>query len=236
MLTRINKFLADSGVASRRKVEELIREGRVEVNGRVIIDLSVKIDPEKDEVALDGEKLHQKKHVYYMMNKPAGVITSTSDEKNRKTVVDLLGTRDKVYPIGRLDYNTTGVLILTNDGDFANMLAHPRNKVPRLYEVKLSRPLSQEDKEKLLKGIYLESGKGKFTGIHFPKKGDFAKVEVTSEEGRNHFVKDMFGTIGYRVTALNRKSFAGLTADMPPGGYRHLTKKEVDDLIKKYGK
>jgi 23S rRNA pseudouridine2605 synthase len=236
MLTRINKFLADSGVSSRRKVEELIKEGRVEVNGKVITDLSIKVDPEKDIVALDGEKLHQKKHIYILMNKPAGVITSTADEKKRKTVIDILDIREKVYPIGRLDYNTTGVLILTNDGDFANLMAHPSNKVPRTYEVRLNRPLEQNDKEKLLKGIYLDTGKGKFTSINYPKKGDFTKLEVTSVEGRNHFVKNMFGALGYNVTALNRKYFAGITIDIPVGSYRHLSSKEVEELIKKYGK
>jgi 23S rRNA pseudouridine2605 synthase len=235
MLTRINKFLADSGAASRRKVEEFIKDGRVEVNGRVITDLSLKIDTENDEVRLDGERLKPKEHVYILMNKPPGVVTTTDDERNRKTVIDLLETRDKVYPVGRLDYNTTGVLILTNDGDFANLLAHPRNKVPRTYEVKLSRPLSLEDKVKLLKGIYLETGRGRFTEINFPKQ-DYTRPEVTSVEGRNHFVKDMFGALSYNVTALNRKSFAGLYADVPVGGYRYLSIKEIEGLIKKYGK
>jgi 23S rRNA pseudouridine2605 synthase len=236
MLIRINKYLADSGAASRRKAEEFINEGRVEVNGRIITDLSVKIDPDKDEVTLDGERLKQKKHIYILMNKPPGVVTTTSDERKRKTVLDLLEFREKVYPVGRLDYNTTGVLILTNDGDFANLIAHPRNHVPRIYEVRLNRPLLPDDRDKLLKGIYLDTGKGKFTEIKFPKNGDFTRVEVTSVEGRNHFVKNMFGALSYTVTALNRKSFAGLTADIPVGAYRYLTETEIDGLIKIYGK
>jgi 23S rRNA pseudouridine2605 synthase len=236
MLIRINKYLADSGAASRRKAEEYIVEGRVEINGRTITDLSYKVDPEKDQVSLDGERLQLKKHVYILMNKPAGVVTTTSDERKRKTVIDLLDIKDKVYPVGRLDYNTTGVLILTNDGDFANMIAHPRHKVPRVYEVKINRPLSHDDREKLLKGIFLETGRGVFKEVSFPKHGDYTRIEVTSVEGRNHFVKNMFGALSYTVTALNRKNYAGLSADIPPGAYRYLTEKEIEGLRKKYGK
>jgi 23S rRNA pseudouridine2605 synthase len=236
MLVRINKYLADSGVASRRKAEELISEGRVDVNGKTIIELGFKIDPEKDIVQLDGENIQQKRHLYYLMNKPAGCVTTTSDEKKRKTVLDIMDIKEKIYPVGRLDYNTTGVLILTNDGDFTNLLTHPRNGVPRVYEVELDKPLQQEDKEKLLKGIYLETGKGRFSEIIPQGKSDFRKIEAVSVEGRNHFVKKMFGALGYTVVKLNRKSFAGVTADIPKGSYRILTQKEVENIIKKYGK
>jgi len=235
MLVRINKFIADSGAASRRNAEGLISEGRVEINGITVSDLSQKVDPSKDIVTLDGEKIFQKKHLYFLMNKPPGVVTTTSDEKKRKTVIDLIKTKERIYPVGRLDYNTTGVLLLTNDGDFANLLTHPGNKVPKVYEVKLDKPLQHEDKDKLLKGIYLESGKGKFIEINSIKK-DFKNVEVTSVEGRNHFIKNMFGFLGYRVISLNRKSFAGITSDIPKGSYRILTEKEVHRLLKEYGK
>jgi 23S rRNA pseudouridine2605 synthase len=236
MLIRINKYLADSGAASRRKAEEFINDGRVEVNGKTVMDLAYKIDPDTDIVLLDGEPVRQKQHIYILMNKPAGVVSTTSDEKKRKTVVDLVNIKEKVYPVGRLDYNTTGVLLLTNDGDLTNLLTHPGNKVPKVYEAKLSRPLMTDDKEKLLKGIYLDSGKGKFTDIAFPKKNDFRFVEITSVEGRNHFVKNMFGALGYNISDLNRKSFAGITADIPKGSYRILSENEVNTLIKKYGK
>jgi len=152
-MVRINKYLADSGVTSRRKAEELILQGRVSVNNQLIIDLSFKVNPDKDEVQIDGERVRVKKNIYILLNKPKGVVSTTSDEKNRKTVIDLINTREKIYPVGRLDYNTTGVLLLTNDGDFSNLLTHPKNKVPKIYEVKLDRPPEDEDKKKLLAGI-----------------------------------------------------------------------------------
>lgn len=235
MLVRINKYLADCGTASRRNAEQFILEGRIEINGKLTTDLSAKVDPSKDIVMLDGEKIVQKKHLYFLLNKPAGVVTTTSDEKKRKTVIDLLNVKEKVYPVGRLDYNTTGVLFITNDGDFANLLTHPKNNVPRVYEVKLDRPLLREDRIKLLKGVPLESGRGKFTNIVILKK-DYQYIEVTSVEGRNHFIKNMFGALDYRVTGLNRKSFAGISSDIPKGKYRILTNKEVNGLLKEYGK
>ena len=235
MLIRINKFIADSGQASRRNAEEFILDGRVEVNGKTVADLSFKVDTAKDIVTLDGEKISPRKHLYFLLNKPAGVVTTTSDEKKRKTVIDLLDVREKVYPVGRLDYNTTGVLFITNDGDFANLLTHPKNNVPRVYEVKLDKPLLHEDRSRLLKGIFLESGRGKFNEIASVRK-DNKSIEVTSVEGRNHFIKNMFGALGYRVIALNRKSFAGISSDIPKGKYRILTDYEVNGLLKAYGK
>jgi 23S rRNA pseudouridine2605 synthase len=232
---RLNKFISDCGIASRRKAEEFILQGRVSVNDNIILELSYKVDPSNDIVMLDGEKIFQKKQIYFLLNKPKGVITTTNDEKNRKTVVDLVKTKEKIFPVGRLDYNTTGVLLLTNDGDFSNLLTHPRNKVPREYEVKLDRELSEEDRAKLLKGIYIKNQKGNFIKILFPKKNNRKNVNVTAVEGRNHFVKNMFGSLSYTVNALNRKSFAGISADIPVGSYRTLTFKEVSGVIKNYG-
>lgn len=234
MKIRINKFLADSGITSRRKAEELIRQGRVEVNENVVDDLSFKIDPEKDIVSVDGERMKPKQHIYLLLNKPKGVITSTSDEKKRRTVTDLINTRDKIFPVGRLDYNTTGVLLLTNDGEFCNLLTHPKNNVPKEYEVMLDKPLRQDDEQKLLKGIYLDDKKGKFISVVRSKKKPRV-ITVKSVEGRNHFIKRMFGALGYTVISLNRKSFAGLSTDLQPGTYRKLSLKEVTDLIEKYG-
>jgi len=232
---RLNKFISDCGLASRRKAEEFILQGRVSVNDKIISELSFKIDPSKDLVALDGEKLVQKKQIYFLLNKPKGVVTTTDDEKNRKTVVDLINIKEKIFPIGRLDYNTTGVLLLTNDGEFSNLLTHPRNKVPREYEVKLDKDLTEEDKLKLIKGIYIKNQKGNFVKILFPKKNNRKFVTVTAIEGRNHFVKNMFGALNYSVLTLNRKSFAGITADIPIGSYRKLSHEEVSGVIKYYG-
>lgn len=236
MAVRLNKFLADSGIASRRKAEELILQGRVYVNDKLITDLSFKVEEGLDTVEVDGEKIKPKQHVYYLLNKPRGFVTTTSDEKNRRTVVELIKSNEKIYPVGRLDYNTTGVLLLTNDGDFTNLLTHPKNKVPRVYEVLLDRFLTDDDRDELLKGIYITGKKGKFEDIKFPKAKDRKIVIVTGTEGRNHFVKNMFQTIGYTVLRLNRLSYAGIEADIAPGEYRKLSQPEVNSLIKKYGR
>ena len=236
MLTRLNKFISECGISSRRKSEELILQGRVAVNNKVVAELSYKVDPEKDMVEVDGEKIIPKRHVYFLLNKPRGFITSTSDEKSRRTVVDLIKTKEKVFPVGRLDYNTTGVILVTNDGNFANLLIHPKHKVPREYEVRLDRPLDEEDRSKLLNGIYLSGKKGWFTGLKFPDKNKRRTVVVTAEEGRNHFVKNMFKSLSYNVISLNRRSFAGIKADIPVGKYRTLSANEISKVIKTYVK
>ena len=236
MLVRINKYLADSGVASRRNAEELILQGRVSVNNQLIIDLSFKVNPDKDEVQIDGERVRVKKNVYYLLNKPKGVVSTTSDEKNRRTVIELINTREKIYPVGRLDYNTTGVLLLTNDGDFSNLLTHPKNKVPKIYEVKLNRPLEDVDKKKLLEGIYIDRKKGRFGKINFENPKIRKSVQVECVEGRNRFVKLMFETLGYNVKSLNRSSFASVKTNIPVGNYRELKNEEVQKLINKYSK
>ena len=232
MMMRLNKFIADCGIASRRKAEEYILQGRVTVNDKIIMDLSFKVDEANDEVSLDGEKISVKRKLYLLLNKPKGVITSTDDEKNRKTVVDLIKVNERIYPVGRLDYNTTGVLILTNDGEFKNLLTHPANHVPREYEVTLDKHLSDEDKAQLLKGVYLDGKKGKFIKINLSKNKKYLIVDCV--EGRNHFVKNMFGALGYTVQSLNRKSFAGLIADVPVGSYRKLSDAEIKKIVNEY--
>lgn len=234
-MMRLNKFIAGTGITSRRKAEELILQGRITVNSRTITDLAYKVEPGKDEILLDGEKIAVRKHLYFLLNKPAGVVTTTNDEKNRKTVVDLIKTNERIYPVGRLDYDTTGVLLLTNDGDFSQLLTHPGNKVPREYEVKLNKPLLVEDREKLLKGIFLKGSKGKFIRISAVSRNNFSQVRVTAVEGRNHFVKNMFGTLGYKVLALDRISYAGIRADISTGKYRKLTDTEIRLVTEKYG-
>jgi 23S rRNA pseudouridine2605 synthase len=233
-LKRINKFIADSGITSRRKAEELILEGRVSVNNKVVSELSYRINPDRDEVFVDGERIKTKISAYYLLNKPRGTISTTSDDKNRKTVVDLIKTREKIYPVGRLDYNTTGVILLTNDGDFSNLLTHPKNKVPKVYEVKLDKLLEESHKAELLKGVFIDRRRGKFTKITFANPKNRKIVEVESVEGRNHFVKKMFEALGYNVKSLNRKSFAGLKADIPLGSYREMNRTEIQKLINKY--
>ena len=234
MLTRINKYLSDCGIASRRKVEELILQGRVLVNNKTVRELSTKIDSEGDLVQVDGEIVSAKKHVYYLLNKPKGTITTTKDDKGRTTVVDLIRTDHNVYPIGRLDFNTTGVLLLTNDGNFSYLLSHPKHKVPREYEVKLDRELTEDDRKRLIAGITLERKKSRFESISSPQKKNKVLLLVKCYEGRNHFVKRMFASLGYTVKSLNRCSYAGLTADIPVGAYRKLSLSEINKITSQY--
>jgi len=232
---RLNKFISDCGLASRRKSEEFITEGRVFVNGKQVINLSHKINPLTDQITIDGERIILKKKLYFLLNKPKGFITTTSDEKKRKTVVDLIKTKEKIFPVGRLDYDTTGVLLLTNDGEFTNLLTHPRNKVPREYYVTLDYPLEEDDKQKLLTGLRLEGKKGKFSKIIYASGTNKNRVIVTAVEGRNRFVKRMFAALGYKVLNLDRISYAGVNAiNIPVGSYRKMAYNEINEIVKKY--
>lgn len=231
-MTRLNKFISESGIASRRKAEELILQGRVMVNNKTVAQLSFKVDVENDEVSVDGEKIKPVQHVYYLLNKPSGVVTTTDDEKGRTTVTEIIKSKYKIFPVGRLDYNTTGVLILTNDGDFAQRLIHPKNNIVREYEVKLDKELSLDDEKALIKGVYIDGKKGVFISVKFNKIKDRKNLIVECTEGRNHFVKKMFSTLNYTVLKLHRKSFAGIKADIPVGTYRKLTKDEIAKFSK----
>jgi 23S rRNA pseudouridine2605 synthase len=231
---RLNKFISESGFASRRKAEDFILTGRVAVNNKIVTQLSSTVDPVNDIIELDGERIKPKRNIYFLLNKPKGYVTTTSDEKKRKTVVELIPTKEKIYPVGRLDYNTTGALLLTNNGDLAFALTHPKHKIPKQYEVILDAPLKEEDKARLLKGLMLEDKWGKFTSIDFPKRNDRKKVTVITVEGRNHFVKRMFGTLSYTVVELNRLSFAGLRVDFPVGSYIQLTEEQINQALKDY--
>ena len=231
---RINKFLADSGVNSRRKSEEYILEQRVAVNDKIISDLSYKVDIDNDNITLDGERIRPKRHIYILLNKPKGYITSLTDDRNRRTVLDLVQTQERIYPVGRLDYDTMGLLFLTNDGEFSQLLTHPGNKVPREYEVKLDKPLDEKDRFKLLSGIKLDGKPGKFIKLSFPKSKDKKIVTIFCEEGRNRFVKRMFGRLNYKVVDLIRISYAGIKLDVQPGKFRNLTPQEVQQIREEY--
>jgi 23S rRNA pseudouridine2605 synthase len=234
---RLNRYLAECGIASRRKSEELIKEGRVSVNKNIVRELSIVIDPDSDIIALDGEKIKVQKKVYFLLNKPKSIITSTADEKGRPTVINLINTNQKIFPVGRLDFNTTGVLILTNDGEFSNFVTHPRNKVPREYKVVLDKELSEESKLKLLKGIMVDGRQSRFEEISFPGKSVKTKVIVTTVEGRNHFVKNMFSALGYFVKQLERTSFGFLNVKgIPAGSYRILSYPEIKKIYDTFGK
>lgn len=234
MKVRINKFIASAGIASRRKVDELILEGRVKVNGKVLKENGVMIDPEVDIVTVDDEVVTQEKEkVYILMNKPPKTICSTYDDRGRKTVVDLVRSNVRVFNVGRLDYDAEGVLLLTNDGELANMLMHPRYQVDRVYHVKVKGVISPLKLEELKKGVHLRDGFVKPVSVKVIKStGVNSWVEIVLREGKHHEVKRIFESIGYSVLRLKRVEFAGLRVDdMPVGSYRELKPKEVKRLF-----
>lgn len=229
---RLNKYLADCGIASRRKVEQFILEGRIAVNNVTITDLSFKVN-ENDVITFDGEKVKPHNHIYILMNKPRGLITSTKDEKSRKTVLDLIKENVRIYPVGRLDYDTTGLLFLTNDGNFMQSMLHPSNRIEREYEVYLDKEFDFHHKQVLINGIKLKGGKGKFISVTVSER-DKKFLVVTSYEGRNHFVKLMFSALGYKVIKLHRSKFGKFNVkDLKPGEYKKVSEQEINRLLNK---
>lgn len=233
-MERLQKVIAQTGYCSRRKAEELIKSGKVEVNGKVITEMGVKVNFD-DDITIEGNGLNLKEDkVYYIMNKPRGIITSTSDEKSRKTVVDLIEESKRIYPVGRLDYDTTGVLLLTNDGELTNLLIHPKNNIEKLYIAKIKGIPTKEELLKLSRGVVIDgrkTSKSKVKLKKINKKNNVSIVEVVIHEGRNHQVKKMFEVIGYEVIKLKREKFAFLDVnDLKSGEYRELSIKEVKKL------
>jgi len=233
--TRLNKFLANNSEFARRKIDEMIQQGRVTVNHKLIIEPGVQIDNLKDEVRLDGERIREKtKKTYILLHKPIGFITTTDDEKNRKTVMDIIKTSEKLFPIGRLDIDTSGVLLLTNDGDFANKLMHPKFKVEKTYIVSLSRPLDEKIRLKLAGGIKLDGKKTAPAKIEFVNKDVFDTVAITLTEGRNRQVRRMFENYGFFVRKLHRSLYGHLTVDgLNAGEYRKLSILEINKFTNK---
>jgi len=232
-IIRINKFIAMHSDIARRTVDEYILQGRITINGISISEPGFKINPAKDKICVDGIPVKAStKKIYIILNKPANVISSVSDEKRRETVVDLINIKERIFPVGRLDYDTTGLMILTNDGEFANKLMHPKYKVNKTYIVQISRPLEEKHKIKLENGIRIEGRKTSPAKITFPKKNDFSTVSITIHEGRNRQVKNMFEHYGYFVRKLHRSTYGKLDlAGLKPGSWRYLTAVEVQSLI-----
>lgn len=231
-MERLQKVIASSGYTSRRKAEELIKTGKVKVNGKVVQELGLKVN-EEDIIEVEGKLLEKnEKKVYYLLNKPRGVISSVTDDKNRKTVVSFIDTTERIYPIGRLDYDTTGLLLLTNDGTLANLLMHPKNEVEKTYIAKIEGELSPSEFYKLKKGIVIDERKVIPTHLKVRKKEEQSTiVEISIIEGRNHIVKKIFESMGHPVEKLKRESYAFLTlGHLKSGEYRELTLKEVKKL------
>lgn len=233
-MERLQKVIAYYGYASRRKAEDLIRHGKVLVNGKVITELGTKVEA-NDIISIDGVIINKDvKHEYYLLNKPRQVISSVTDKEGRITVTDLINTDARIYPVGRLDYDTTGLIILTNDGDFANMLMHPSYEVEKTYVAKLNKILDKDDINKLKKGIVIDNRKVEIKRFKVRKKDsekNTSIIELTIVEGRNHIVKRIFESMHIDVMKLSRVGYAFLTLDgLKSGEYRQLSIKEIKKL------
>ncbi len=232
-MMRLNKYLAQAGIASRRKCDDLILAGYVQVNGKTIDRVGVVIDETKDKVTFKGRPVTIRKHfTYIILNKPRGVVTTARDQFKRRTVLDLIAIPERIFPVGRLDYNTTGVLLLTDDGELSNRLLHPNYKVAKVYRTLLDRVIRPIDLYRLSNGVELEGRKTqpcKITELRIVDNGSLLEIEL--KEGRNRQIRKMFELFGYHVEELERISFAGLKATgLQQGEWRYLTKDEIKRL------
>ncbi|CAM3438279.1 23S rRNA pseudouridine(2605) synthase RluB [Cytobacillus oceanisediminis] len=233
-MERLQKVIAHAGFASRRKAEELMAEGRVKVNGKTVRELGVKVSP-SDRIEVDGIPVEREEPVYFLLYKPRGVISAVSDDKGRKVVTDYFeGIKQRIYPVGRLDYDTSGLLVLTNDGEFANLLMHPSNEIEKVYVAKVKGIPSRESIKSLQRGIVLEDGKtapARTKLLSMDKKKQTAIIEISIHEGRNRQVRRMFEAIGHPVLKLKRERYGFLTLQgLSAGDARELTAHEVKQL------
>lgn len=232
-MERLQKLIAESGYTSRRKAEELIINGKVKVDGQIVKELGTKVNKDV-KIEIDGKILKLEQKEYYLLNKPREYICSLDDEKGRKIVTDLIATKARIYPVGRLDYDTTGLLILTNDGELTNILSHPSSGVEKTYLAKIEGILSSEDIVKLKKGILIDNKKCNIKRVKVRKRDKVKNtdlVEIIIEEGRNHIVKRVFEAINHNVVKLTRTRYANLElGDLKSGDYRILSNNEVRKL------
>ncbi|EMC12787.1 pseudouridine synthase [Streptococcus mutans] len=231
---RINKYIAHAGVASRRKAEELIKQGLVTLNGQVVTELATTVKS-GDRVEVEGQPIYNEEKVYYLLNKPRGVISSVRDDKGRQTVVDLLPkVKERIYPVGRLDWDTSGLLILTNDGDFTDKMLHPRHEIDKVYVARVKGLASKDNLRPLTKGIVIDGKKtqpARYRIVKTDREKNRSVVELTIHEGRNHQVKKMFEAVGLMVDKLSRTRFGTLDlSGLNPGEARRLNKKEISQL------
>ncbi len=229
---RLNRFLANSGVCSRREADRYIESGCVTVNGKVADQLGTKVSL-YDEVKFNGETLNPQQKVYLLLNKPKGFVTTTDDPQERKTVMDLVGKacKERIYPVGRLDKETTGVLLFTNDGDLSKKLTHPSHNKKKIYHVYLDKPLTKTHLLEIARGIELEDGEIAADAIDYAKEDDKREVGIEIHSGRNRIIRRIFAHMGYEVVKLDRVYFAGLTKkNLPRGKWRFLTHVEINQL------
>ncbi len=236
MELRLQKFLAEAGIASRRKAEQFIVMGKVEVNGKVVTELGTKIDTEKDTVLYEHKKVVLKqKLIYIMLHKPEGYVTTVKDQFQRATVIDLLkGVTERVYPVGRLDYDTSGLLLLTNDGDLTYRLTHPKHNIEKTYEAKLFGTPSEQNIIQFHRGVSIDGKKTEPAKLEILQKGEkYSIVRIVIQEGRNRQVRKMCQAIGKKVLALHRSKIGSIDVkDLKIGTWRYMTKDEINRIIK----
>ena len=231
---RLQRVMASAGVASRRECEIIIQEGRVEVDGQIIVKLGYKVDPNKQEIYVDAQKLRIEKLQYFILNKPPGVVSTANDPSGRPRVIDLIDTRNRVYNVGRLDQSSEGLILVTNDGELANRLTHPRYGVEKKYHVQVDGQPKPGDLRKLKEGIYIAEGRVRASNIRFLKKaGTNSWLEIILDEGRNREIRRMLAAIGHKVRVLKRVSIGPLKlGELPKGAHRQLTPQELRALTK----
>ena len=232
---RLQKYLAEAGIASRRKCEEYITDGRIKVNGKIINELGTKVNPEKDEIYFDDKKIENKEElVYILLNKPIGYVTTAKDQFNRDTVMNLIKIKERVVPVGRLDMYTSGALLLSNDGNFVYKITHPKHEINKTYTVTLKGIVTKEDVEKLEKGVDIGGYTTKPAKVKILKtdiEKNISRIEITIHEGKNRQVRKMCEAIGKKVQALHRTKIGNISVKtLKIGQWRYLTKKEIEEL------
>ncbi len=237
---RLQKFLAESGVASRRKAEELIIQGKVKVNDKIVTELGTKVDPETDVIKFEDNIINNKnnhKKIYILLNKPIGVVTTAKDQFDRQTVIDLVKIKERLVPVGRLDMYTSGALILTNDGEFIYKVTHPKHEINKTYNVTVVGEVSKEDIQKLKNGVEIDDGyitkEANAKILKIDKEKNISRIEITIHEGKNRQVRKMCQAIGKKVLALHRSKIGSIDVkDLKIGTWRYMTKDEINKILK----
>lgn len=237
MEERLQKYLANCGVASRRKCEEYIKQGKIKVNGEIVTELGTKINPEKDIIEFENKKIKQNsKNIYILLNKPIGYVTTADDQFGRDTVLDLVKVRERIVPVGRLDMYTSGALILTNDGDFVYKVTHPKHEIEKTYTVTVKGIVQNSEVEQLRQGVKIEEYITKPAKVKILKtdtEKDISRLEITIHEGKNRQVRKMCEAVGRKVLALHRSKIGNIgVKDIELGKWRYLNSKEVEQLTK----
>ncbi|HVA97118.1 MAG TPA: pseudouridine synthase [Candidatus Acidoferrales bacterium] len=229
---RLNKYLANMGICSRRDVKDYLKTNNVTVNGERVKESGIRIDPDKDDIRLNGNKIKQPEYVYYLLNKPKDIVSTTADEYNRKNVTSFITTKERIYPVGRLDKDTTGLILLTNDGELTNLLTHPRYHVDKTYQLTIEGSVDDVQLRALRNGVLLDDGITAPAEVWIVKKERaITQLEMTIHEGRNRQIRRMCDTVGLRLTELKRIKFGPIEIDkLAEGKFRQLTDKEIKSL------